>query len=133
MVQKEIADRIAASPGNKNYGAYTVKLSMYAKPESKFHVSPNNFMPPPRVDSTVIKLVRKNDVDSLLANKACLVADAAFAHRRKTIANSVKKFFIDDTILTEKFLSAFESADISLKERAENLYPSDFINVAKNI
>ncbi len=133
MVQKEIADRMSASPGNKNYGAYTVKLSMYADVVDKFAVSPNNFMPPPRVDSTVVKLVRHNKVDSLVAAKSCMIADAAFAHRRKTIANSIKDFFCQDTIMLEKVFDAINKADIDLSERAENLYPSDYINIAKKL
>ena len=48
MVQKEVADRMAAVPGTKNYGAYTVKLRLYAEPAGRFGVGPGNFFPPPR-------------------------------------------------------------------------------------
>ena len=58
MVQKEVADRMTARPGSKTYGAYTVKLSMYARHVSHFPVSPGSFFPPPRVESTVIRLDR---------------------------------------------------------------------------
>lgn len=133
MVQKEIAQRMMAKPGNKNYGAYTVKLAMYADCSDKFDVSPNNFMPAPRVDSTVIKLVRHNRVDSLLASKACLIADAAFSHRRKTISNSIKQFFCDDTIMIKKIKNALFLSNISEFERAENLCPSDYISIANNL
>ena len=64
MVQKEVADRMAAEPGTKNYGAYTVKLRLYAQPAGRFPVSPNNFFPPPRVDSTVIRLNRRPVTDA---------------------------------------------------------------------
>lgn len=133
MVQKEIAERMAAAPGSKNYGSYTVKLSLYAKPVDRFNVSPNNFIPAPRVDSCVIKLIRHNEVDDLTANKACMIADAAFAHRRKTIANSIKQYFCNDTIMLDKIINAFKAADISLNERAENLFTCDYINVARNL
>ncbi len=56
MVQKEVADRMAAVPGTKNYGAYTVKLRLYAEPAGRFGVGPGNFFPPPRVESAVLRL-----------------------------------------------------------------------------
>lgn len=133
MVQKEIAQRMAASPGNKNYGAYTVKLAMYADCIDSFDVSRNNFIPAPRVDSTVIKLVRHNRIKTAVAKKACLVADAAFAHRRKTISNSVKEFFCDDTIMCEKVFKAAQMAGVDLSLRAENLDPEHFVQIALSL
>ena len=89
MVQKEVADRMAADPGTKNYGAYTVKLRLYAQPAGRFPVSPNNFFPPPRVDSAVIRLNRRPvtdasgaPLDANVVRAACTMADAAFASRR---------------------------------------------------
>ena len=58
MVQQEVADRMAARPGTKDYGAFTVKLALYAKPAGRFNVAPGNFFPPPRVNITVIRLDR---------------------------------------------------------------------------
>lgn len=97
MVQKEVAQRMAAQPGCKSYGAYTVKLSLYAHPSASFDVSRNDFMPKPHVDSTVIRLVRNDcaleheGADTIRA--AAIMADAAFASRRKTLANSCKAYF----------------------------------------
>ena len=100
MVQKEVADRMAAAVGTKNYGAYTVKLGLHAEPAGRFPVGPGNFFPPPRVDSAVIRLNRRVPLmaDGAPATPeviaaAALVADAAFANRRKTIANSCKTYF----------------------------------------
>ena len=100
MVQKEVADRITAQPGSKNYGAYTVKLGLYAEPAGRFAVGPGNFFPPPRVDSAVIRLNRRVPLmaDGAPASPeviaaAALMADAAFTNRRKTIANSCKTYF----------------------------------------
>ena len=100
MVQKEEADRMAAAVGTKNYGAYTVKLGLHAEPAGRFPVGPGNFFPPPRVDSAVIRLNRRVPLmaDGAPATPeviaaAALVADAAFANRRKTIANSCKTYF----------------------------------------
>ena len=100
MVQKEVADRMAAAVGTKNYGAYTVKLGLHAEPAGRFPVGPGNFFPPPRVDSAVIRLNRRVPLmaDGAPATPeviaaAARVADAAFANRRKTIANSCKTYF----------------------------------------
>ena len=100
MVQKEVADRMAAAVGTKNYGAYTVKFGLHAEPAGRFPVGPGNFFPPPRVDSAVIRLNRRVPLmaDGAPATPeviaaAALVADAAFANRRKTIANSCKTYF----------------------------------------
>lgn len=59
MVQKEVADRMAAQPGVKDYGAYTIKLRLFAEPAGRFSVGPNNFFPAPRVESSVIRLNRR--------------------------------------------------------------------------
>ncbi|WP_302012024.1 rRNA adenine dimethyltransferase family protein [uncultured Adlercreutzia sp.] len=100
MVQKEVADRMAAAVGTKNYGAYTVKLGLHAEPAGRFPVGPGNFFPPPRVDSAVIRLNRRVPLmaDGAPATPeviaaAALIADAAFTNRRKTIANSCKTYF----------------------------------------
>ena len=100
MVQKEVADRMAAAVGTKNYGAYTVKLGLHAEAAGRFPVGPGNFFPPPRVDSAVIRLNRRVPLmaDGAPATPeviaaAALIADAAFANRRKTIANSCKTYF----------------------------------------
>ena len=100
MVQKEVADRMAAAVGTKNYGAYTVKLGLYAEPVGRFAVGPGNFFPPPRVDSAVIRLNRRvllmadgAPASPEVIAAAALMADAAFTNRRKTIANSCKTYF----------------------------------------
>jgi len=90
MVQKEVADRIAAAPSCKEYGAYTVKLGMLASVEGRFEVSRRCFLPSPRVDSTVLRLERRAfDHDEGVLVAASKIATAAFAQRRKTIRNSL--------------------------------------------
>ena len=100
MVQREVADRMAARPGTKSYGAYTVKLGLHAQLAGRFAVGPGNFFPPPRVDSAVVRLERRLPVDAAgvplgprAVRAACAMADAAFASRRKTLANSAKTWF----------------------------------------
>ena len=131
MVQAEVADRMAAKPGTKNYGAYTVKLRMYAEPAGRFSVSPGNFFPPPRVESSVIRLDR---VDCGLTSQeraaACRMADAAFATRRKTIANSCKTFFSGQGATGKQILGVlpdiFAAAGIDPKRRGESLSLEEF-------
>jgi len=90
MVQAEVADRMTAAPGNKQYGAYTVKLRLHAEPGARFPVPRACFLPPPRVDSAVVRLDRVDrGVAQGVARAASRMADAAFAQRRKTIRNSL--------------------------------------------
>lgn len=155
MVQKEVADRMAASPGNKNYGAYTVKLGMYAAPAGSFVVGPGNFFPPPHVDSAVIRLDRRTPaalenaaaalaaelphraeagegaVVEALRAATCRMADAAFTNRRKTLANSCKAYFASRGEAGKQTAAAlpqlFEQAGIDPKRRGETLSQEEFI------
>ena len=83
-----------AQPGTKDYGAYTVKLGLLAQPQAHFNVNRASFLPPPRVDSTVIRLDRRIDQPSAQVLQATFtVIEAAFAERRKTIRNSMRSYF----------------------------------------
>lgn len=134
MVQKEVAERICAKPATKEYGAYTVKLSMFASPVGGFAVGPSNFMPAPHVDSAVIRLDRKEaataEQERELIQAACIMADAAFASRRKTIANSCKAYFSgrgsEGKRTAEVLPEIFEGAGIDPKLRGEVLDPDAF-------
>ena len=99
MVQSEVADRIAAQMGTKDYGAYSIKLGMYARTVDRFQVAPTCFHPAPRVESAVVRLERVQlDASPEVIRAACEVADAAFAQRRKNIRNSMKSKFETATI-----------------------------------
>lgn len=134
MVQAEVADRIAAKPSTKAYGAYTAKLSLFAQVTGRFEVGPGNFMPPPRVNSAVVRLDRseaRNPVTSKLLSEEELlhtmrVIDAAFAQRRKTIRNSMSASGFDK----EKLDQAFLATGIAPTVRAEVLTSQDFICLA---
>ena len=157
MVQKEVADRMAAAVGTKNYGAYTVKLGLYAEPVGRFAVGPGNFFPPPRVDSAVIRLNRRVPLraDGAPASPeviaaAALMADAAFTNRRKTIANSCKTYFSgrgpislgagpsaqegapgivlpDGAAIAERLAAIFDAAAIDPRRRGETLTQQEFL------
>ena len=142
MVQKEVADRMAAEPGTKNYGAYTVKLRLYAEPAGRFLVGPNNFFPPPRVDSSVIRLNRRPvaDVDGKVVDAAtlaaaCTMADAAFASRRKTLSNSCKTYFAGRGsaygAIAARLPELFERAGIDPKRRGETLSLAEFVTMGQ--
>ena len=134
MVQAEVADRISAKPSTKAYGAYTAKLSLFAQVTGRFEVGPGNFMPPPRVNSAVVRLDRtqaRNPVSSKLLSEEELlhtmrVIDAAFAQRRKTIRNSMSASGFDK----DKLDQAFHATGIAPTVRAEVLTSQDFICLA---
>ena len=134
MVQAEVADRIAAKPSTKAYGAYTAKLSLFAQVTGRFEVGPGNFMPPPRVNSAVVRLDRtiaRNPVTSKFLSEEELlhtmrVIDAAFVQRRKTIRNSMSASGFDKDKLDQAFLAT----GIAPTARAEVLTSQDFICLA---
>ncbi len=134
MVQKEVADRIAAVPGTKAYGAYTVKLGLYAQVTGRFEVGPANFMPAPHVDSSVVRLDRTTPLDPATGRPltdgqrafCAMVVDAAFAQRRKTIRNSMAARGFDKGALD----AAFERVGIPATRRAETLSVADFVSLS---
>lgn len=132
MVQKEVADRIAAQPGTKDYGAYTVKLALHAQVTGRFEVPPQCFVPAPHVDSAVVRLDRLDSTSAraealaqarVTAQEVVPVVEAAFAQRRKTIRNSMSAHgFAKDEIDT-----ACAACGIAPTARAETLLVEDFI------
>jgi len=124
MVQAEVADRIAAASSSKAYGAYTAKLALLAKVAGRFEVGPGNFMPPPHVNSAVVRLDRAPLDDVPPATPS--VIDAAFAQRRKTIRNSMAASGFNK----EQLDAAFREAGIDGSCRAETLSPDDFVRLA---
>lgn len=92
MVQKEVADRMKTGPGSKEYGALSLAVQYYAKPEIVANVPPNCFMPRPNVGSAVIRLIR-HEVPPVQAEDEKLmfrIIRAAFNQRRKTLVNGLK-------------------------------------------
>lgn len=138
MVQKEVAERMAAEPGSKTYGAYTVKLGLYARPVGSFAVGPGNFFPPPRVESAVIRLDRVatlapdgTPASPQLLAAACTMADAAFANRRKTLSNSCKTFFAADPAVQEQLPALFAAAGVDPSLRGERLTREDYVRLGQ--
>jgi 16S rRNA (adenine1518-N6/adenine1519-N6)-dimethyltransferase len=127
MVQSEVADRMSAAPGTKAYGAYTVKLGLHATPGARFAVPRSCFLPPPRVDSAVIRLDRAGrglEPESLAA--AARAADAAFTQRRKTLRNSLGAGL---GISPAEASALLEQAGIDGSVRAENVSVEEYIRL----
>lgn len=120
MIQKEVADRIAESPGSKVYGILSVLLQTWYDIEKILSVGPGAFSPPPKVNSAVIRLTRNDrktiDCDEALFRK---VVKTAFNQRRKTLRNALKPLFPD----------GFDSSDAIFDLRAEKLSVEDFITL----
>ena len=136
MVQAEVADRMRAVQGTKDYGAYSVKIALLCEAAGAFPVKPGSFLPPPRVDSTVIRLDRREgggaaagDRDLLL--EACRMADAAFFQRRKTIRNSMQAFFAQNGDDPKRVDALLEAAGIDPRSRGEQHAPEVFIELAQ--
>ena len=120
MFQKELAERVASPPGSKAYGVISVLIQAYYDIDYCFTVPPHVFDPPPKVDSGVIYLRRKENYslpcDEKLFKK---VVKQAFSQRRKTLSNALKPFLVNPE---------WKSMDI-FKLRAERLSVSDFIDL----
>ena len=126
MVQAEVADRICAKSGGRTYGAYTAKLALLARVTGRFEVGPGNFMPPPHVDSAVVRLERAPLEGAGDVARVSAVIDAAFAQRRKTIRNSMSA----SGFAREALDAAFAACGIAPTCRAETLAPEDFVRLA---
>ena len=91
MVQKEVADRMQVGPGTKDYGALSLAVQFYAKPEIVVNVPPTCFMPKPNVGSAVIRLVKHEKVPVDVKDESLMfkIIRASFNQRRKTLANGL--------------------------------------------
>lgn len=109
MIQKEVADRINAEPGNKNYGALSLAVQYYAKTQLVANVPPNCFMPRPNVGSAVIRLIRHVEpvVHVKDDQKMFKIIRAAFNQRRKTMSNTLKHHLNIDKEVTSTVLEGF--------------------------
>ena len=133
MVQKEVADRITATPGDKLSGAITYSVDYYAKAEEVVFVSKSCFMPSPEVDSAVIKLeIRKEPKVNVLNEEMFFkVIKASFMQRRKTLINGLMNTgIIKDR---EKLNAILKEANIDSNIRGEKLTIEQFANLSNLI
>ncbi len=124
MFQKEVAQRICAQEGSKTYGILSVLTQAFYDAEYLFTVNPQVFDPPPKVQSGVLRLTRKDDF-SLPCSEQLLyrVVKTAFNQRRKTLRNSLKTFALSDNL----------KEDTIFDQRPEQLAVADFIALTKKI
>lgn len=132
MVQKEVADRILAKPATKDYGALTVLCGYYTEASVIKKVPASMFVPPPKVDSAVVKL-RVLEEPSVKAKDEQLffkTVRAAFSQRRKTLLNCLNAYFG----ISKQELSAIgEAAGIELTRRGETLTLAEFASLSDEL
>jgi len=123
MFQKEVAERVAEPPGSKKYGIISVLLQAYYDIDYMFTVPPDVFIPPPKVDSGVIRL-KRNNVKKLPCNEKLFktVVKLAFNQRRKTLRNSLK------SLIKERGIDNLSSNEIFTR-RPESMSVEEFIQL----
>ena len=127
MVQKEVAERMVAKPGGKDYGALSVSIQYYTEPEIAFIVPPESFIPAPNVDSAVIVCKRRTVPPVEVCDEKLFfkVVKAAFSVRRKMLSNALKNMGISSV----QAAAWLERAGIDPKRRGETLSLADFASL----
>ena len=124
MFQKEVAERIISKPNSKGYGIISVKTQLLYDVKILFDVSPNVFFPKPRVNSSVISMTRKKNININFDLKLFdRLVKLSFQQRRKKIKNSLKKLDIKENILEDSIFGL----------RPEQLSVNDFIRLTQKI
>ena len=133
MVQKEVADRMQAGPGKKDYGALSLAVQYYTVPEVVMQVSRGCFLPPPKVGSTVVRLVsRGSGLDEGERKALFRVIRAAFGQRRKTLYNSLRNA-PEIGLPGERIAQALESCGLRPDIRGEALSLEQFMELAQTL
>ena len=129
MMQKEVAERIVASPGGKDYGALTIGVSYYAEAVLIAELSPDNFYPPPKVESALLKLTMRDVPPVAVADEELFfqIVRTGFRTRRKMLKNALAK---GKFASADALNSAFEALGISPQRRAETLDIAEFAALA---
>ncbi|QJW45861.1 16S rRNA (adenine(1518)-N(6)/adenine(1519)-N(6))-dimethyltransferase RsmA [bacterium BFN5] len=128
MIQKEVAERMVASPGGKEYGALSVAVQYFTKPEIMFAVPPSSFIPSPAVESAVIRCVVRDKPAVNVADERLFfrVVKAAFSQRRKTLNNAMKTMGVASEVIQQ----ALAAAQIDGTRRGETLSLVEFAAIA---
>ena len=118
LVQKEVADRLAASPGNRDYGLLSATAQLYGRVEKLFTLPPGAFSPPPKVDSSVVRITVKPRLEALRVSEAAFISflRLCFGQKRKTLWNNLKTRYDKDTLRT-----ALAKSGVTPAVRAEAL------------
>ena len=131
MVQKEVADRMQTGPGSKDYGALSLAVQYYAKPEIVANVPPNCFMPRPKVGSAVIRLTRHQNPPVTAKDEKLMfrIIRASFNQRRKTLASGLKNSQ-ELNYTKEQVESAITECGLPLNIRGEALTLEQFAKLS---
>ena len=128
MLQLEVAQRIAASPGNRDYGFFSVMCQYFSQVKMHFRVAPHSFVPRPKVFSAIVTLRPKSpELTAEIGPHLIEIAKAAFRHRRKTLANSLKMSFPPGAAMDR----VLASAGIDGQRRPETLSVGEYEQLAR--
>lgn len=132
MMQKEVADRITAQPGTKQYGSLSIAIQYYVKAEVVMIVPKTVFMPQPNVESAVIRLIKHDTPPVNVINEDFLfeVTRASFSQRRKTILNNLQSGLKEGKAKKEIILESLNSCGIEPSRRGETLNIEEFGKLA---
>jgi 16S rRNA (adenine1518-N6/adenine1519-N6)-dimethyltransferase len=124
LLQKEVVERMAAAPGSKNYGRLSVMLQVRCRVEPLFVIGPGAFQPPPKVDSTLVRLTPFTVPPHAIPDPALFarLVSAAFSQRRKTLRNALRALLDAESIA---------ACGIDPAARAETLAVVDFVRLAR--
>lgn len=134
MIQKEVAERMVARPGSKDYGSLTVAVQYYTEPEIVMEVPRQVFMPEPNVTSAVLKLVKREKPAVRVVDEDYFfeIVKASFAHRRKTLRNNITSF-LKGRLTKDSIDLAFQRAKIDGVRRGETLSLVEFAELANSL
>lgn len=131
LLQKEVAERIAASPGKKSYGSLSIFMQLHYEVETLMNISPESFSPHPKIFSTLIKMKSKKQLPRQFDNPELFykVVKLAFLHRRKKIKNNLRPLFTEQNDLKK----VFREAGIDLEQRGEMLSIQEYLKLTHSI
>lgn len=131
MVQKEVAERMAAKPGGKDYGSLSIAVQYYCEPELVCIVPGRAFIPPPNVDSAVIKLKRRSEPAVRVTDEAKFfrAVQTSFTQRRKTLSNNLMA--LSGKERKGELIELLLSCDVQPERRAETLSLDEFARVTE--
>jgi 16S rRNA (adenine1518-N6/adenine1519-N6)-dimethyltransferase len=135
MLQKEVADRISAKPGTKEYGSLSIAIQYYTEAEVVMIVPKTVFVPQPNVDSAVIRLTKREKpaVDVKNEDFFFQVTRASFAQRRKTLLNNLTSGLPDGKQKKDLILEALQTSGIDPSRRGETLSLEEFAQLANEL
>ncbi|HLQ75624.1 MAG TPA: 16S rRNA (adenine(1518)-N(6)/adenine(1519)-N(6))-dimethyltransferase RsmA [Alloiococcus sp.] len=135
MIQKEVAERIAAEPSTKAYGSLSIAVQYYAEAETLFIVPKTVFRPQPNVESAIIRLNLLHEPAAEVTNEKYFftLTRSSFAQRRKTLWNNLKIAYGKEPETQEKLKVALDEAGIDSKRRGETLTIQEFADLANSM